>query len=48
MNERAAAAALTELSVTEAENASVRAVDDGGDNVTQHRGGNVALHAIRP
>jgi hypothetical protein len=39
MNERA----LTELSVTEAENASVRAVDDGSDNVTQHRSGNIAL-----
>ena len=39
MNERA----LTELSVTKAENASVRAVDDGSDNVTQHRSGNIAL-----
>lgn len=42
-NKEAPEEALTELSVTEAENASVRAVDDGGDNVAQHRRRHVAL-----
>lgn len=35
--------ALTELSVTVAEDAAVRAVDDGRDNVAQHGRGHVRL-----
>ena len=42
MNERA----LTELSVTEAKHATVRAVDDGRDNVAEHRRCYVALNTI--